>query len=373
MRDDQPTHGTYAAAFQAEVDRLEQMRGEESLTQLQRIIDLAIQHNDPAAVLEWRCTLIQAASHFGRSDVKIGAFQSLCAMYDAEPDAEDLRAQVLWFWKWLTEDLPEFIDVPVQQLNALHEQMRQFYEREAESPAPVLALRYRAAAFMGQGAAAARHLKEWDACEQGESDDCAACQINMRVESLLDLDHIDAALAAAEPLIRGEHSCEDVPATTFSRLLLPLLFRGEGEVATSMMRVFRRQVRHTPSMLDHLADHLLMLSLVPSPQTARRHACVLCRRIAETTNSYARFCCARALWVWATRRGSAGLPLALPRRSLEALPCEQDDASVSTWLESEMRRLAAAFDERNGSDRFSGLVQSAEDLLTFDIDSISGR
>ena len=40
--------GGYAATFQAAVDALERMRGDEALAQMQRIIDLAEAHNDRA-------------------------------------------------------------------------------------------------------------------------------------------------------------------------------------------------------------------------------------------------------------------------------------------------------------------------------------
>jgi hypothetical protein len=217
---------------------------------------------------------------------------------------------------------------------------------------------------MGRAAEAAHWLEQWKACEASESDDCAACQTNMRVQALLDLDRIDEALDAAAPLLKGEQSCEEVPASTFSRLLMPLLFRGEVEISVEMMRAIRRQIRHTPGMFEYFADHLLFLSIVPSPQTARRHASLALRGLNTCTNAYQRFSNSRACWVWAARRRTrGGLPLTLPRRALEALSCATDDDAVLDWLETDARRLALAFDARNGTDRFQRLIESAEELI----------
>ncbi len=363
MSGGRPSKGTYAATFEAAVDALQAMRGPESLQQMQRIIDLAEAHDDSTAVIEWQLTLLEAASHYGRFDVKISAFQKLCSLYEAEPGAEDLRASVLWYWKWLLEDLAQYVEVPAEQIALLQQQMEDCYRREGESLSPVFTERYATAAFMGKAVEAAHWLERWEACDSGDSDDCTACQINTRVQALLDLERVDDAVDAAAPLIRGEQSCEQVPASTFSRLLLPLLFRDEAEMCISMMQTFRRQIRLTPGMFEYFADHLLFLSIVPSPQTARRHASIALRRLASCTNSYQRFNNARAGWVWASRRRSKGLSLSLPRRTLETLPCAPDDDSIIEWLETDVHRLAIAFDARNGTGRFQRLIESARELI----------
>ena len=352
----------YVTAFQTEVDRLSSFRDVALLDQIQRIIDLAKSHNDSAAVIEWQCALIEASSHCSRFDRELAAFQGLMDLYRSEPGASDIREMALWYYKWVAEELVLYPDVDRDQIDGFFQQMASFYADESESPTPIYALRYASSAFMGRGEDAETWRERWESSDAGDSDDCAACQTHTRVQAHLDLDDADAAIDAAAPLFKGEQACDSIPAKTFSRLLLPVLMRDNVEMCVALIRAVRRQVRHTPNMLSHLADHVVFLSLVPSPQTARRNACILLRGLARTPSPFDRYCAARAAWIWARRRMNNGAGLDLPKRIVLELKHDDDDVLVA-WLFNQMHQLAEAFDRRNGTRRFNLDAVQAEQIV----------
>ncbi len=305
--------------------------------------------------------MIRAASHFDRFDREIKAFHELMAIYRAGTGDGDLRRNLLWHFKWLLERIVEYVEVGAEQIDLFFEQMKTFYEEENESLAPYYGLRYRAAAFMGDPSAS-QWREQWEATDAGASDDCPACQTDTRVTALLDMDDLAGAFAAAEPVLRGEQHCEEVPAVTFSRLLLPALLTEQTEMAIAMYRSVRRQVRLTPKLLGHLADHQIFLAIIAGPQTQFRNATFLLRGLMTTGNPYNRFCAARGVWVWAARREAAWLPLRLPER-VRSLLDDEAAADLTGWSRSVALDLAERFDARNGSDRFARKIADAEAVI----------
>jgi hypothetical protein len=353
--------GSYAQAYRDAVDQLAHIRDASAVDHIERIIEYARANRDEIAVVQWLLQLIRAASHFDRFDREIKAFHELMAIYRAGKGDGDLRRNLLWHFKWLLERITEYVEVSAEQIDEFFEQMRSFYEEEGESLAPYYGLRYRAAAFMGD-ASAAQWRERWEATDAGASDDCPACQTDTRVCALLDMDDIAGAFVAAEPVLRGEQHCEEVPAVTFSRLLLPALLTEQTEMAIAMHRAVRRQVRHTPKLLGHLADHQVFLAIIAGPQNQARHAAFLLRGLAATANPYNRFNAARAAWVWAARCDAAGLPPRLPER-VRSLLDDEAAADLMGWSRGLAMDLAERFDARNGSDRFARKIADAEAVI----------
>ena len=365
---DKPRRGEYARLYEEAVQSLDSLRGDALLDRMQEIVELTRRHGDETATVAWRRECIQVASRLGRVDRKLALFREMMESYERQPGARDLRRDALWYYKWIVDEVQSHAEVPIEQVEALLTQMEAFYEREGESLAPVYALRYRLAAFIGEPEAAEHWRSRWEESRGGDFDDCAACQTNLLVTAALNLGRWEEAVDLAEPVLRGDEYCEQVPAVTFSRLLMPMLAMGAGELTVRMHRAVRRQVRATPSMLDSLAEHVVYVAAVGGRQTARRLACTTMRRLSDAPDSYARFIATRALWVWLSQRQAAGLAPELPARALAALPePARHPDSLAGWLNAQMRTLAQAFDTRHGTTRFAGLIAEAEQLAGLDI------
>ncbi len=356
----------YATQYRELTEAAERMRGEALLDHIPRIVQLADEHGDTSAATDWRWSLLLHADTLGRFDRVLATFGELMALYRSSRDYAYLRSDLLWHYKWLLETLLELPDVSVEELDAAFERMEAFYEEEGESLSPVYGLRFRAAAFMGKPDEADRWYRTWQACPPGNSDDCPACVTHAHVQALLNLDRVDAAIDAAEPIFNGEQQCDEVPAITFSRLLLPMVLTQRTTLAVRMFRHVRWQVRHTPKLLSHLADQLVFTQFTTMPQTARRLASLTLLRLATSIRGFDHFAASRAAWIWSSRRIKRGEPLNLPHRVWSALPADAgsgDDAALVEWLEGHMQTLANAFDARHQTERFHQQVEQAHQIV----------
>lgn len=351
-----PDDDTYFPELKKRIDAVSAAdRGEPVLAALHEVVNFAKAHHDGDTVAEFARRLIKAGSLYGRIDYEMIGFGEVLHLYQTNANFADLRTDVLWYYKWLAEHLPEHLDVPAAQVWSLLDQMEAFYRQEKEGLRPVHALRCRAAAFMGMTDEAKAYYEQWQSAPPGETDDCPACETHANVEALLRFGKLEDALAAAEPILTGQQRCEEVPVTTFSMLLFPMVVAGRTEDAVSMHMFARRAVRHVPKFIGSLADHVMFLSLIDAFVPASRHVFVMLAKAVDVRNDAHRFDVARAAWFYFARAKVAGAEdVLLPRRTplgREGKPVPVDDAIAH--YEAETRALAEAFDRRNGTTRFT--------------------
>ena len=354
---------TYYEQLQSAIDALEGQEGEALLRGIRGVIELAKQNNDGDTVADFSRHLIEAGSRSGRLDYEMIGFGEMQALFERSGKHADLRDYVLWYYKWLAERLPEYVEVPRDQIEAFFQRMEAFYEAQDEGKRPVWELRCRAASFMGHEQEAAGYAELWEKTEKRGSDNCPACETHSRVQYLLDVGKLPEALAAAGPILAGEQYCEEVPSTTFSRLLLPLLFTGEGERALTLAFITRGQARHTPALLSHLADHVIFLSMVGLWEQARRHLWLMLSRVMDANNAFVRYCVYRAAWLCLARMGRVGIEtITFPPRT-ELAGQRMTTPAAAARFEAAARDIAKAFDRRNGTERFAKRLETVERLI----------
>lgn len=350
--------------LQKAIDALEYMRGEAAMDQIQKIIAVAEKHNDTDAAAEWTEQLLRIASHLGRLDIELQAFSKLRQLYDSDAKFAYLRDNLLWFYKWIADKVFEHVDVSRAMVENVLHQMQEFYQAEKESLRPVYSIRRDAAIFMGQLAEAEKYHVLFGQTEPGQSDDCPACTTHGEVCYLLGQDKPDEAIKAAAPIFSGEQYCEEVPATTFSRLLMAVLFQGEGETAEAMHRAVVRQIRLVPKLVGYLASHVMYLSLTGRAKLARRIACVLLGRGTQSPNSYVRLSAWRGGWVWAVQLQSAGVQtVRLPALFDPAAPQGMQVEELAARCRRETLKLTLAYDHRHGNHRFEDSFKKMEEVL----------
>ena len=274
---------------------------------------------------------------------------------------------VLWHYKWIAEHLHEYPTLSRAKIADFFDRMEAYFKAEEEGLRPVYNNRMAEAAAAGQDVEFDAWRNRWEAAPSDESDDCAACETHSIVESLLNLGRAEDALEAATPLLKGEQYCDEVPSTTFSRLLLPLLKMQNARMAEAAHRVSLRYVRRAPKMLRYLADHVVYLSLQRREDEARRLAAVLMARIDESRNGLNRYRAAAALWLWASARKSAGhATIPVPKRVSWSPPgglAKADD--VIARYQTMATDIARQFDERNGTDLFAKRIGSVGKMAEF--------
>ena len=369
MRPDALQQGTAMPDYHEELDRraaaLRHLRGAELLDAVEGIVALCEEHADADAAIAWRVDLLRLASDLDATERELKAFDALRRTYQSDPAYADLRAQVLWYYKWIMERLPEFAEVPAAVIDRMFEEMQKFYEQEGEGLRPVHMLRCQAAAAMGRADEADRLAARWESVEADDSDDCPACETHSRVQYLLDVGRVPEALAAAGPVLEGGQSCAEVPAVTFSRLLIPVALTGDADLAEQMRLFVRRGVRKVPKLFGHLADHVLYLTVTGRPAEAVRPATVALSRAVGSGNTQKRFEAFRAGWACFARLAMLGnervrLPRHFPPTGEDGYATPADAAA---WCGEQAASAAEALDARNGTDRFSQRLRNLHDLF----------
>jgi len=351
--------------FQSEIDKLPFCRGEAQLAQIQAVIAVAEKHGDTDAAIEWYRHLLRAASHQGRFDYELGAFSAMRKFYETDLKYKDLRGLILWYFKWIVERLPEHVEIPLELIDTTFDQMVEFYRREGESLRPVYALKSRCYAFLGKTDDAKKFYELWETTDTAKFDDCPACQTHGKVQYLLDMNQSKEAIEAAAPIIAGEQKCEEVPTATFSRLLMPLLFDGQGELANRMCHFVLRAVRKTPKFTSYFANNVVFLALTGRAHATSRLAKLLLGRGSQQPNSYHRMCAWRAAWVWLMILRNEGTEtVVVPRAVVPSGHGQEMPVTEAVELcRNEAFALAQAFDARSGTDHFMPSLQGLHQML----------
>jgi hypothetical protein len=354
----------YPAQRAAAIAAYRRLRGQPALLQLARLADLAESHGDAECAVDALCQWIQDAHHLDLMAPQVSALQRLLGLYIGNPRYSFARERVLWYHKWVAESLVENADVARATIDQMFQSLDRLFTAEHVGLRPSHMLRCRTAWMMGCNDEAREHFDRWQATPPGKSDDCPACEANARVEFLLALSKFEEAMEAAEPLLRGELFCDEVPAVTFSRLIMIALDVGNPRLAEGMHLSTVRQLRHKVDLLACLARHIVYRSLTGRAQSTRRLAALALAK-APQVSDYNRFAAYLSGTLWFSllvREGVKTVPL--PRQFV--LAQKQRDVPTpfgAQWCLEQSRGLAVRFDARNGNRLFATRIQESENLI----------
>ena len=364
----------YFVKLEKLINSLEQCEAEELLQRMCDIIDLSKAESDTDTTAEFAKHLIQASNHFGRFDYEMRAFGEMRLLYKQYERLSDLRHDVIWYYKWIAERVPEHVEVPKQKVFELLDQMEEFYKQEEAGLRPVHTMRFRAASFMGLKEEAEFYFKKWENESEDETDDCPACTAHGVVQYLLEQGQVEKAIEVAKPILEGTLFCDEVPAITASRLLLPLWAADRTEEALTYSLMVRRQVRKVPKLLAYLADHVVFLTAVGALNLAARNNYVMLAKSDGMSNSADLFSIYRAAWIYFSVQGKFETgPVAISDRcELGRLGNLMPVKEAAAWCEQKTRDIARQFDERNGTGRFMERLQMAERIALLNPEDEAG-
>lgn len=223
---------------------------------------LADQHGDVALGLRARVKLITAANWAGNHEMVLVAFTWCLAQIDR---SEELRARfgrsVLWRYKWVIGSLSEYAQISRVQIERGIADMTERFTRAGYNMGAVHKCLANASIRLGDMESHRAARERWSTSPRDTISDCIACESNAAVKFDLEAGDLDAALRAAQPIIAGRQRCTSVPAATFGPLLLPLLRRGDDELAALLhYRTIRRVL--SSSEVDTLGDHVAYLAVI---------------------------------------------------------------------------------------------------------------
>lgn len=353
------------------LDRAREMKhGAAQVATVEEAVQLADLCGDEPLAFRARKRLIECTIFSGFPEKTLVAFAWCLGRCDADPERFREKewllfgADLLWSYKWVIENAPNFPQISRPQLEQTAVDMARRYAKYGLSARPVHLQRTRLA--MGVDDApedAAREFEAFAAAPRDEYADCEACERNFEVEYLLYSGQHDQAFVRAQPLISKALGCGEVPHITMAILLRPLVGAGDLEQAAQCRRLGYRMCSGQHNFLREIALHMDYESAMGGRQALNmfeRHLPLA----LETLDA------ARRFWFfWAARntlrrlaeKGREHVAIQLPPAVADEVGCDDGGkpltSALQAWCEDRVDRLAAAFDERNGNARFRALAE----------------
>lgn len=186
---------------------------DEAVVLAERAVQLADHHQSVEFGYRAREQLIHAANFGGRSELALVAF-AWCRARMRETPLDYFGEDLLWKYKWILDSLPRNPAIRRAQIEAAHADFEEMFppaqgERARAKMNVVLALR------LGDADRARAQLDTWLLAPRDFHSDCFACDLDSEVELLHALGEEAGALRVAQPLLRGDVSCAEVPGLTY--------------------------------------------------------------------------------------------------------------------------------------------------------------
>jgi len=321
-----------------------------------RVADL---HQDLEAGFKARQQLIQSANLGGDPNLALVAFAWCLGQHDADPkrfpaNGGGYFTNLLWMYKWVVERAIEHPAISRAKVDELLADMARRYTAGGFSLRPVRKLELQSAVTAQEAERIPAAMAEWLRLRRDSLSDCMACDVDMTSAAHLATHDLKLAREAAKPIFELRMTCAEVPTVTYGRFLLPLSRSGDDEEAQRLAHLLPRKIginRDYVTPAGALVVYLVERRSRPALPTAQRHA--TWALVGETPLRRVTLMIGLAKASRLARdmgRGEDSLGILLPNEPATSF------AEAEERMTQEAMKVAAAFDARNGHDRFSSTV-----------------
>ncbi|KJC64947.1 hypothetical protein [Agreia bicolorata] len=355
-----------------QIDALPFGAAERSL--IDQAIALADEAGEDTLAYEARLRLTASAKMTGDTDAMLASFGWCLGKHDSDPARFPLKVgelDLLWQFKWMAGTLGASPLFPRAEIEAVLDEMETRYRRAGVGMSGVLQARFDDAVdnlsdVEAENARAALRREPRD-----DYSHCDACVRSEDAAYLASVGRDAEAIERFDEIVEQNLSCGEEPETALSRGLLSWLRAGELETAKAAHLRSYRLARSNSDNIGIIANHLVFCAVTGN---AARGLTLLERHIGwlahDSLNARAHFAALRAFGVLLDAVVRSGHGDAAVRgagaAALEPFfgPHEGEwsaaELAEASWRAAES--LARAFDERNGNDRHSSLVEQSRAL-----------
>lgn len=330
----------------------------------ENILDQAAQLG-PTAEIKAVFHLISAYEFSADRHKVLVPFARALRLWDQDPGVFDASAthSLFWDFKWVTTGLLDLPRVPLAAIENWLTEMDRRYRLAGHTERAVRMSEFYIADHIGDTERAQRAFDGWLAAERGELADCHACETARQGEFFSDGGDDAKAVRHWTPVLDGRLTCAEEPHRALARSLLPLVRLGRlDEARTHHMRGYP-MVKGSESLMHSVAKHIEFCTLTGNEARALE-------LLADTPGYFQAdgepeprmgfYAVTALLMDRLVTLGRGDLPVTGPAgRTWTA-------AELAGHARTEALRIAAAFDERNGTTAVSERVRStldAEPLL----------
>ncbi|MEV4312062.1 hypothetical protein [Actinocrispum sp. NPDC049592] len=328
--------------------------GRAKMAALETVIQHADAENLPELQYRARMSATRAYNYGGEPAKSIVTFSWCLAARDRGEADPSLDHSLYWYFKWIVTTIVSFPQIPLEQAQAVLDDMEQRYRLAGHTMGPVHQHRELLARHVGDRAEASEQYRLWGMAPRGEMSDCAACEPTSRVDHLAWLGRDAEAVPLAESVLSGRITCIEQPQTILTSLLVPYLRTGRTAAAADAHRRAYRALRSSRSEMEGVAGHVQFCALTGNParglELVQRHLGWLDEPPSPEADMLLSAAAARVL-------ASVDDDLGVLRPGFgDRAASEVSAASLRDELSARAREIARQFDARNGSAEQSSVV-----------------
>jgi tetratricopeptide (TPR) repeat protein len=259
----------------AEIDKIFELldeiydmpNGERQIALAEEAVQLADSIDDLDLQVRARFELISAAIFGGEGEKAIVAFSWCLKKYDENSENFDTYT-LFWQYKWILGHLPSFPNVSRAQIDSIFGDATRRFQQEGLSLRPIYSQLVGLEMNSGNREKAAEYYQKWLLEPRDYNADCLACETNSQVKYLIFEKRDEEALKVAEPILKGEQTCGEIPHATFGHLLLPLYRLDQIELASELFTKGYRLVSANKEFLPQIAEQLEFLVKIGKTERA---------------------------------------------------------------------------------------------------------
>nr|WP_189218848.1 tetratricopeptide repeat protein [Streptomyces ruber] len=217
----------------------------------------------PLAVIEALGHQLKVYNYSSEKDKMFVPFARLLRMWDERPeDFDEYETHSLhWVFKWMSAGMLNQPHIPLASIEKWLGEMERRYRLAGHSERAVRSAEFSVAAHVGDLDRAGAAYTAWLAADRDAMADCHACELHGQGWWQARCGDDAEALRLWAPVLQGEYTCAHEPHTVLASSLLPLLRLGRlDEARAHHLRGFRL-VRAMESMRSAYADHLEFCAL----------------------------------------------------------------------------------------------------------------
>lgn len=181
---------------------------------LKEAIAIADKHNDLDWGFDLRLTLIQKERNTSKCEESFPAFAWILNASDSNEDYFD-ESEFLWEYKWMYCSAYRNAAISTEQIKEIGDDLRRRLKKNGYSDRAYYNVVTGYALHLRDYKLAQEYIELADAEIIDDMANCPACELDTKVETLLDLGFIDESLVKAQDLINKKLTCYSMPFQTF--------------------------------------------------------------------------------------------------------------------------------------------------------------